>query len=270
MDSNFVYNYIFFSAHLRFLKAHENKYKSYTKDQVVRAMCFVNLFETYQQSLEDLAAVTLAFQRRYNSTTECRYQKDFSEIWTPLIYTMIHYKPGDANLKDIIGLFKSDLKLIQGLGLVNAEKISLTSLYSDIDLKKFYKFFLIGFKSLAGDQNKRLKMFNKIKHGGIVVSDGHIFSSTLQNHTPAIVYADPTAFDPNDHPLVIHGFKYADEEFELMIAGVMKISTMIKVMCSIYLCKEYAGEKMTDNYIISLDLFNRIQGKKYLEMWDGY
>lgn len=270
MESNFVYDYIFFSAHLRFLKAHENIYKNYTKSQVARAMCFVNLFETYQQSLEDLAAVTLAFQRRYNSVRKCRYQKDFSALETPLTYSIIHYKPGDANLKEILASFVADSDLKQGLGLLNIEKINLTSLYPDIDFKKFYKFFLIGLKSLAGDQEKRLKMFNKIKHGGMVISDGHIFSPTLPKNTPAVVYADPAAFDPNDHPLVIHGFKYADEEFELMKAGVMKISTMIKVMCSMYLCKEYMGEKMVDGYVISIDLFNRIHGKKCLKMWDGY
>ena len=270
MEANFIYDYIFFSAHLRFLKAQGNTYRSYTKNQVARAMCLVNLFETYQQSLEDLAVVTLAVQRRYNSAAECRYQRDFSIIETPLVYTMIHYKPGDANLEDIIASFANDSDLTRGLGLVNIEEINLTFLYPDIDFRKFYDFFLVGFKSLAEDQDKRLKMFNKIKHGGIVISDGHIFSSTLPKHTPAAIYADPAAFNPNDHPLLIHGFKYADEEFELMKAGVMKISTMIKIMCSIYLCKEYMGKKMVDGYTISIDLFNRIQGKKYLKMWDGY
>ena len=269
LEPHFVYDYIFFSAHLRFLKAHENSYKKYSNDQKARAMCLVNLFETYQQSLEDLGAMILAFHRRYNSVKECSYQKEFNTNETPLIYSMIHYRPGDAILKDLISLFPTNTGIINGFGINNVEKINITLVLPDINFKKFYNFFLVGLKSLSDDQFKRLRMFNKIKHGGVVVGDGHVFSNTLKQ-SPATIYSDPKAFDPDDHPLVIHGLKYVDEEFELMEAGVMKIATMIKIMLSIYLCKEYRNLVMNNGYKISIDLFKKIQAKRFLNSWNGY
>lgn len=268
LEPHFIYDYIFFSAHLRFLQSQESSHKNYNLKQMAKAMCLVNLFEIYQKSLEDLAAVTLALYRRYGIDANCRYQKKFNALETPLSFTLINYR--EANLKDVLALLSTDEDIINKLGIKNFQKININLLYPDINFSNVYRFFVVGLKSLATDQDKRLKMFNKIKHGGIVVGDGHLLSDSLSANTPAVIYDEAKSFSDDDHSLIIHGFKYTEEEFEMMEAGIMKIMVMIKVLFSIYLCKEYPNTIKKNGHTSTLDLLAKIEMKKYLSLWNGY
>lgn len=271
LEPHFVYDYIFFAARLRFLQSQENSYKKYEMKNKAKAMCLVNLFETYQKSIEDLSAVILSLYRRYNHVSKgCKYQKEFKSKETPLIYTLINYTPGEPRLKKILALFNNDAEIVRKLGITNIERINITLLYPSINFQNFYNFFIRGLKDLSDDQNRRLKMFNKIKHGGIIVADGANFSNNLDKHMPAAIYSDPKSFSPEDHPLVIHGFKYTEQEFELMKAGIMKVMVMIQVILSMYLCKEYGGVLKTMGLKSSLQIFNQIKMKKYISLWGGY
>lgn len=269
LEPDFIYDYIFFSVNLRFWQSEESTYKKYSMKHKAKALCFINLFETYQKSLEDLSAVILAMYRRYNATKDCDYQKAFKVNQTPVTYTLINYTPGEAILDDVLSLVPKKWDVINKLGINISGKINLTLLYPDIDFEKLYNFFVVGLRSLAEDQKKRLKIYNKIKHGGVIVSDGHWFSKTLVQ-APAAIYADPKAFSKDDHPLVIHGLKFNQDEFILMRAGIMKVRTIIQVLLSAYLCKEYFGNKMSDGSTISLKIFEKIQMKKFVSMWQGY
>jgi len=167
LEPHFVFDYIFFASGLRVLQSQECKCDISKVDPTKRAMHLVNLFELYQKSLEDLAAVTLAIYRRYNPDQGCSYQRSFQTNQTPLDYTLINYKPGEANLKKILSLFPNDGDILDKLKVTHIEEVNIGVIYPDINLEKFYNFFLVGLKSLAGDQDRRLKMFNKIKHGGV-------------------------------------------------------------------------------------------------------
>lgn len=61
-------------------------------------MYLVILKEIFQKSLEDLGVIILALYRRYNKDPYCEYQKKFNKL-TPISYTLINYKPGDAYIK---------------------------------------------------------------------------------------------------------------------------------------------------------------------------
>lgn len=269
LEPHFVYDYIFFSAHLRFIQSQENSYKQYRMEQKAKAMCLVNLFETYQKSLEDLAAVMLAFSRRYNPDPACSYQSDFDTDHTPLVYTLIHYHPGEANLKKLLQTFSSDADMVNRLGIRNIENINITLLYPDINFQKFYRFFVGSLRDLSTDQEKRLKMFNKIKHGGVIAGDGKLFANNLP-HSPAAVYADPKSFPDDDHPLIMHSFKYAEEEFDLMKGGIMRVMVMVKTMLSAYLCREYPDILVTKRFKSPLEILEKIEMKKLLSLWGGY
>lgn len=271
LESHFVYDYIFFSTHLRLLQTEENGYKKYPLRDTTKRLCLVNMFELYQKSLEDLGAVTLAFYRRYNSDTDCKFQKEFTTNETPLVYTLINYKPGDADLTQLLTKFSTEHEIIEKLGIINFEHINIKTIYSDINFQKVYTFFTIGLRSLGGDQRSRLKMFNKIKHGGVVLGDGSLpFSNNLVKGTPAVIYADPIKFRGDDHPLVIHGLKYTDDEFELMKAGVWKIVGIIKILLSIYLCREYEDFLLKKYPTNPLKILQKIKLKQILSLWNGY
>ncbi|MBI1833457.1 MAG: hypothetical protein HYR90_01400 [Candidatus Andersenbacteria bacterium] len=239
-------------------------------DKKAKALCLVNLFEIYQKSLEDLAAVMLALYRYYNASSDCGYQKSFKAEQTPLTYTLIHYMPGEASLNKLANKFTGDSQMINGLGISNIEKSHITLLYGDIDLQKTYNFFIGGIKDLAVDQAKRLRMLNKIKHGGVVVENGRLFNSDMPK-APAAVYAQPEAFEADDHPLIIHSFKYTEEEFDLMSAGVMRVAAMMRILLSAYLCVEHRDFLEARKDLASpLDIFEKIEMKKLLSLWEGY
>lgn len=272
LEPHFIYDYIFFSANLRFLQSQENSHKKYKMDQTAKAMCLVNLFEIYQKSLEDLSAVILALYRRYNpAQKDCKYQKEFNTNETPVVYTLINYTWGEPKLKKILVPFKNDHEIINKFGINNISKININLLHPDINIQNVNNFFLVGLKSLSGDQEKRFSMFNKIKHGGIVVANGRYFSETLPKNMPAAIYADPKAYTEDDHPLTVHGFKFTEMEFELMQGGIMKIMVMIKILLSAYLCKEFGGVLKKDKGLKSpLEIFSKIEMKKYLLLWNGF
>lgn len=203
LEPDFVFDYIKFSANLRFFQSQENSYKNFMMRDARKAICLVNLLEIYQKSLEDLAAVTLGFYRRFNGHTictnhkkanTCKDKKIFKDEKTPLIYSLINYTPGEATLLKILDCLGDDsTKIIEGLGIKSIEGINLFLLYPTFDIQKFYTCVVSSLRDLGADQEKRIKIFNKIKHGGVVVFDGQHFSSTLP-HSPAVVYAHPEAF----------------------------------------------------------------------------
>lgn len=269
LEPYFIYDYIFFSAHLRFMQAQDNSYEKYNIKQKAKAMCLVNLLEVYQKSLEDLAAILLSLYRKYNPDEECDFQKKFGVKETPLIFTLINYKQGEASIKNTLDLFKRDTDVIVKIGIKNIENINITLLYPDINFKNFYHFLLSSLGDLGNDQAKRQSIYHKIKHGGVIVGDASFFSNIL-SQSPAAIYSEPKSFSDDDRPLVIHQLKYTEEEFVLMQIGVIKISVIIKVLLSVYLCKEYPHTIIEKGLKSPLEIFGLIDAKKYLSRWHGY
>ena len=269
LEPDFIYDYIFFSASLRFMQAQDDSYRKYNIKQKAKAMCLVNLLEVYQKSLEDLAVILLSLYRKYNPDNKCDFQRKFDVKETPLIFTLINYRPGEASIKNLLGLLGKGEDIIVKLGIKNIEDINITLLYPDINFKNFYHFLLSSLEDLGNDQAKRQSIYYKIKHGGVIVSDASFFNNTL-TQSPAVIYSEPKSVSDDDRPLVIHQLKYTEEEFILMQTGVIKISVIIKVLLSVYLCKEYPHTIIKKGSKSSLELFGLIDAKKNLSRWHGY
>ncbi len=196
-------------------------------------------------------------------------------LHTPISFTLINYAPGEANLTKILAKMPDQTTVIKKLHLDDVEKIGIESIYPDISYTAFYSFFSSGLRDLAGNQEKRLNIFNKIKHGGVIVSDGRLFSNTLHKAAPAAIYADKDAYAPDEHLLTVHGLKYDgaehdDTEFILMQDGILRIATMIKALLALHLCVEYPELHTKKGLKTKLSIFEKIEAKKWLSKWNGY
>lgn len=254
LEPEFLYDYLFFASSLRFWQASENTYEKYQLQQQGKGICLVNLFEIYQKSLEDLGAVVLAFKRRFNYDLNCKYQKDFSVQETPVTYTLINYKTGESTIKSVLG--DADQEIEKNLNLQIVNRISISLVYPNFDYTSWKNDFILNIKSLARDQNKRLRMFNKIKHGGVVISNAKILKSS-QPLGPAVIYVNPD--ETSADPLVLHSFKYEEKEFVLMKKRTMDVRKMIRELIAIYLIKQYPDFIQNKGLSSALELLKRVE-----------
>lgn len=254
LEPEFLYDYLFFASSLRIWQASENTYEKYQLQQQGKGICLVNLLETYQKSLEDLGAVVLAFKRRFNYDLNCKYQKDFSVRETPVTYTLINYNPAESTIKSVLG--DADQEIEKNLNLQIVNQINITLVYPNFDYTSWKSNFILNLKSLASDQDKRLRMFNKIKHGGVVISNAKILKSS-QSLGPGVIYSNPDKTSAD--PLVLHSFKYEEEEFILMKRRIMDVRKIIRELIAIYLIKQYSDFIKKKGLSSALELLKKIE-----------
>lgn len=254
LEPEFLYDYLFFASSLRFWQASENTYEKYQLQQQGKGICLVNLFETYQKSLEDLGAVVLALRRRFNYDPNCKYQKGFSVQETPVTYTLINYKPGESTIKSVLG--DADQEIEKNLNLQIVNRINITLVYPNFDYTSWKNDFILNLKSLARDQDKRLRMFNKIKHGGVVISNAKILKSS-QPLGPAVIYSNPDKTSADS--LVLHSFKYVEEEFVLIKRRIMDVRKIIRELITIYLIKQYPDFIKNKGLSSALELLKKVE-----------
>lgn len=259
LEPEVLYDYVNFANRLRVLQAGETDYKKYNMDQDGKRMHLVLLTELYQKSLEDLAVILLALFRRFNTDASCEFQKEFSSQ-TPLVYTLINYKIREAEIKKILDKLPSQRDFISGLHINDLDSLHLELLIPKLNKIQFYSELYSNVKDWMGDQEKRFRIYNKIKHGPIVLGSGKILNKTNPN-SPAVVYSDRGA-KFTDHPLVVHHLHFTEDEFLLLQAGVFKISDCIKDLLAIYLCKNYPDFLKKKGFSSPLIFFKERRPKK--------
>lgn len=238
IEPHMLYDYVNFANRLRLLQAADDRYKQFTMEQDGKRWFLILFTELYQKSLEDLGVMLLAFRRRFNEDNSCKYQKKFSVKETPITFTQINYAVGEATIKKTLDWFPSKRVLISGLHIDDIGRININLIFHELELPTFYNELYENLVAWSKDQEKRFHVYNKIKHGPVVVGSAKIFNAKNEN-APAVVYADPQA-DLMDHPLIVHSLHFTKDEFVLLRAGVFKVSNCIRDLISIYMCKNYS------------------------------
>lgn len=236
IEPHLLYDYVGFANLLRPFQATNIPYKLYNMKQDAKRWCLVLLTETYQKSLEDLAAILLGLYRRYNDDLSCAYQKKFNKR-TPIIYTLINYETKEATLKKVIDKFSSPKEFIEGLHIDDLEKVNIKAISPALDVEKFYCELYKDIVDWKKDQEKRFRIYNKIKHGPVIFGSAQILNSKNPN-SPAVIYVDHST-KLTDHPLIVHSLHFTEDEFLLLQSGAGKISDCIRNLLAIYLCKNY-------------------------------
>lgn len=237
IEPHMLYDYVNFANRLRLLQATDDRYKNYRMDQDAPRWFLLIHTELYQKSLEDLGVMLLALKRRFSADPACPYQKKFGVTETPVTFTLVNYRIGEAAIKKTLDSFENQNIFLKGLGIDSIKDIDIKLVLPDLDIPFFLDELYKNLVAWSVDQEKRFRMYNKIKHGPVVVGSARIFNSANQN-APAVVYVDPET-DLKDHPLIVHSLKFTETEFVLLRSGVMKIAHCIRDLLSIYMCKNY-------------------------------
>lgn len=237
IEPHMLYDYVNFANRLRLLQATDQRHKNFTILQDGKRYFLVLFTELYQKSLEDLGVMLLAFRRRFNKDKSCKYQEKFSVDKTPITFTQINYDIGEASIKKTLDWFSDKDSFIKGLQVTAIEDMEINLLIPKLIPSSFYDNLYKNLIDWSKDQEKRFRIYNKIKHGPVVVGSAQIFNSSNKN-APAVVYSNPTA-DLADHPLIVHSLHFTEDEFTLLRDGVLKISECIRDLISIYVCKNY-------------------------------
>lgn len=237
LEAPFLYDYVNFANRLRPFEAAELQHKEFNMQQDGKRIYLVLLTELYQKSLEDLAAILLALYRRFNLDSGCGYQKKFSQTTTPLTYTIINYKVGEATIKKVTDRCPSERDFITKLHINDLETLNINLLMPLLSVPSFYGELYKNILDWMEDQQKRFRMYNKIKHGPVVIGSAKLLNNKNEN-APAVIYSDESA-NLTDHPLIVHSLHFTEEEFILLQHGTLKVSDCIRDLLAIYLCKSY-------------------------------
>jgi hypothetical protein len=238
IEATILYDYVNFANRLRMLQAVGLQHKRFNMQQDGKRMYLVLLTELYQKSLEDLAVILLCFYRRFNADPKCNYQRKFKKANTPIAYTLINYATNEATIKNILDKCPTQQDFIGKLFINELESIgNINQVIPLSDIPKFYTELYQNIFAWMGDQEKRFKIYNKIKHGMPVIGSAQLLNSKNEN-APAVIYEDRNA-DHVDHPLIVHSLHFTEDEFTLLQNGVMKISDCIRDLLALYLCKNY-------------------------------
>ena len=237
IEAHILYDYVNFANRLRPLQALELKHDKFNMQQDGKRMYLVLLTELYQKSLEDSAVILLGLYRRFNVDADCGYQKKFKQTTTPLTYTLINYKPREAAIKAVTDKCSSERDFINKLHINDLETLNVTLVMPLLDIPNFYTDLHQNVLAWMKDQEKRFRIYNKIKHGAAVIGSAKLLNNKNEN-APAVIYADETA-NLTDHPLIVHSLHFTETEFILLQHGVIKVGDCIRDLIAIYLCKNY-------------------------------
>jgi len=237
IEASILYDYVNFANRLRPLQALELKHNKFSMQQDGKRMYLVLLTELYQKSLEDLAVILLGLYRRFNVDADCGYQRKLKQTTTPITYTLINYTTREATVKTIIDKCPSERDFINKLHINDIETLNVTLLMPLFDIINFYVDLYRNIFAWMKDQEKRFRIYNKIKHGPAVVGSARLLNRTNKD-APAAIYSDENA-NLTDHPLMVHSLDFTEIEFVLLQNGVIKVGDCIRDLIAIYLCKNY-------------------------------
>jgi hypothetical protein len=156
----FVKDYIKFGLYLRktMFNALYDKYLI-SNNEAEKELCFLNSYFIIGTSYEDISILCLSLSEYY-----CNKR-------TYLLERLLNYKPGEAILSNIIsGKTKKEIFQLLGLGLNKYEALGFTKYES----KRLIEGIIKNIKIIADEQDIRIKIYNKLKHGGIVMSSNDI------------------------------------------------------------------------------------------------
>jgi len=136
------------------MRAYETK-----RDELQKRLVVVNLHQQTCLTFEDIGAVMLAVERKLSKNV------DFLE-------TYLTYAPGEAYISKVVA-DKEDKEILETFGFGE----ELQDLYTEYgipreELWRGRRNFLQHIKSVAGTQDERKTICNKMKHGAVVLSHG--------------------------------------------------------------------------------------------------
>lgn len=255
IEAPIFYDYVNFANRLRPLQAVDLQHKKFDMQQDGKRLYLVLLTELYQKSLEDLAVILLGLYRRFNADADCGYQKKFKQITTPLTYTLINYKTREAAIKTVTDKCLSEKDFITRLHINDLGTLNVSLLMPLLNIPNFYSELYQNILAWMKDQEKRFKVYNKIKHGAAVVGSAQLLNNKNKN-APAVIYSDEGA-NLTDHPLIVHSLHFTEDEFILLQYGVLKVSDCIRDLLAIYLCKNYPDFLVKQGFFSPLLFFQQ-------------
>src|SRR3990167_2986285 len=177
LEPRFLWDYLHFGIDLRDYIALRTSDNPSSQNDIGRKLSFISVLTEMMAGFEDTAGLILALKRRYSPDPDCEYQKKFKVINTPLFYTLVKFR--ESSLDTILGC-ASPSKIYKNFHFENLVLHNLSKpgfLQPDVVRQGLLNIARFLCKDCLTNQTKtnRQQVYNKIKHGGIVVSEARDF-----------------------------------------------------------------------------------------------
>jgi len=182
------------------------------------------------QECEHVAAWLLAF-RRWGASR------------TPLIETLLRYKPGEAYLEACLGGVADGHDLLRVSGI---DRDRLVPMYIPRDqFDDRVADLWAGFSYYADQQGERAQLYNKSKHGMVFVSSARVLNAQVNDIGPLALYAHDRHADPIR---VAHiGLRDAPDQPGVMARQTRKMAHALGDIILFYLLQEHPASEADVN-----------------------
>lgn len=126
---------------------------------------------------------------------------------------------------------------------------------ADLDRSAYFELMYNLIKALWHDQNTGYRIYNKIKHGTVILGSSKILNSE-NNDAPAVIYAGFEK-EMNDHPLIVEELTYSEEELINLQNGVLEVYKRIRQLLAIYRYKNYPDYLTNKGFLNPLDFLRQ-------------
>ncbi len=221
MERAFLLDYVWFGRMLGAYQA-DAIYRAYTTATLsdVRRIHFVNLHAVLMTVHETLAAFLLGMRRRV-------------EKRIGLMETLLRYRPGEADLEEILKdvLDRAAFEACFGIDTVAMVQRGFPERELDKRIADLFK----SVKVSAIEQEKRIRAFNKTKHGQVVLSSCAVVAPSLGDIGPAAL---DLLKDPNDS-VVPRSLTFAPDEAERFAGIAVRMGAAVGDLTLFYLLSNH-------------------------------
>jgi hypothetical protein len=212
-----------------FVSTIKGKYEK-TKNLYEKKLLFVEINSYLNKALEDFGAYMFGLHQARNKKIA-------------LIRTLVTYKPTDGSIKKLIeGKKDKEIELLFGLNNIYKKTFKIKTK----DRRKFIQSLVKNLKLFADEQHRNHKIYNKAKHGNVIVSSIKAIKPNSKSKKESIAVLN----DNHEYPNVI---PYSEEQFNTMCKNIIILKDQILEMICAYLAK-YNPEAAADlRIIISTD-----------------
>ncbi len=238
LEPHFLIDFIFFSSKIRLVRAQNYDHLFNNKDERDKRAAFIGVTDIYYQAIESLAAVCIAIQKRFPI--------DPNVVALPVNYTMATYNGESAALFELLGSEPQTLAMQLPLNFLDAIAANVDKECGPNTASKIkheiYNYLATLSTALAKNDKLKIKIYNKIKHCGMVVYNGKRLLNS-QPDSPAIIrnIVDKTV-TPISHTPQLVSLKYSSEEYDLMKIAIKSIEQIQLHLLAAYLIHDYLDE----------------------------
>lgn len=235
IEPHFFYDYLSFGNDLRDYVALQISEAAASQTPLGKRLAFISIFKEMMAGFEDTAALLIALKRRYGPDSKCRFQKQHGTTETPIFFTFASYR--NLQLTEVI-TSSSQADLYQEF---HFQKLVPTDLINHAFLNpkdarhglEILAKFLLGDFLPNSTKNKRSEAYNKIKHGGIVMSDSNVLMPGSPKGVAILMEGDEI------NPVVHLTLPFSEVEIDNMKRMVWLSKVTRKILVVLYLWVEH-------------------------------